>query len=74
MRPSAVSQSDFDELERIIDRFGLGVVIDSLGDICNGKADHLESNWQDRGAAKEWTKAARLLEKVSVNMERLRLG
>jgi hypothetical protein len=31
----------------LIDAFGLQNVLNGLACICSGKADHIESNWQD---------------------------
>jgi hypothetical protein len=45
-------------LEGFIDTFGLQNVLNGLACICSGKADHIESNWQDHGLAKRWEKAA----------------
>jgi hypothetical protein len=35
-----------------------------LGEICNLKADHLRSNWQDEASAKWFDKIARKLDKL----------
>jgi len=45
-------------LEGIVDAFGLQNVLNGLACICFGKADHIESNWQDHRLAKRWEKAA----------------
>lgn len=59
-------EKDLPILEGLVDKHGLSAVIDALIDICHGKAEHLESNWQDTHAAKEWTKAAKKLDRVTV--------
>jgi hypothetical protein len=41
-------------LEAIVDKFGLAAVIFGLACICSGKADHVETNWQDKRLAKVW--------------------
>ncbi len=48
--------TDFDanDLEHMIDQCGLDEVINTLADICFGKAEHLRSNWQDANTAKLW--------------------
>lgn len=48
-------------LETMIDKHGLDVVVDMLAAICFGKASHLETNWQDYGAAKVWDRMGRKL-------------
>jgi hypothetical protein len=45
-------------LEGIVDAFGLQNVLNGLACICSGKADHIESNWQDHRLAKRWERAA----------------
>lgn len=50
-----------DGLEGLIDRYGLASVISALAEICDGKADHIETNWQDRVTARPWRRAARAL-------------
>lgn len=52
-------------LEVLIDAHGLSKVLEALATICHGKAEHLESNWQDAITAKAWTRAAGMLETVS---------
>lgn len=48
---------DFARLEAMIDESGLGDVLDALAEICEEKAEHVESNWQDRSLARLWTRA-----------------
>lgn len=59
------------QLEAAIDGFSLVEVLEALADICHGKAEHLESNWQDSATAKEWTKAAGLLASATVKAAKL---
>lgn len=47
-----------DELERLIDHFTLASVLDSLREICDGKAQHIQEQWQDRTTARAWERAA----------------
>ncbi len=53
------------ELEVYIDKTSLSNVLDELADICNEKAEHIRTNWQDGLLAKEWEKAAKALEHLS---------
>jgi hypothetical protein len=46
------------ELENILDSTTLQDVLKTLADICYGKAEHLQVNWQDEEAARQWTLAA----------------
>lgn len=55
-----VAHSDEDALEAIIDRApSVRDVFESISSIADGKAEHLESNWQDTAAAREWSRFAR---------------
>jgi len=48
-------------LEDMIDTYGLEAVLDALGEICDEKAEHIRSNWQDSVTARPWNLiAARL--------------
>ena len=53
------------QLKALIDEHGLHAVIGSLVIVCNQKASHLESNWQDRATARVWTNAAKVLDTAS---------
>jgi hypothetical protein len=48
-------------LEQSVDAFGLRNVLAELQGVCNLKAEHLRSNWQDGPSAKEWEYVARTL-------------
>ncbi len=52
------------ELEQIIDREGLNMVLDAISEICFDKATFIAENWQDTKTAKEWTKAGNRLVKL----------
>lgn len=41
-------------LERMVDSFDLAGVIDALADICEAKAEHVATAWQDTRTAKLW--------------------
>jgi len=61
------SNSDtFRSLEALVDTNGLSTVLLALVDICNLKVEHIETNWQDRGLAKLWSKAGLAIERVIV--------
>lgn len=46
-------------LEVIMDRYTWEGLTTMLADICNGKAEHLRTNWQDNFTARRYEKAAR---------------
>lgn len=56
------------EIEEIIDHTSLSEVLGMLSSICYGKADHLQTNWQDYAAAKEWQKAARIIDSAQAKL------
>ncbi len=59
---------DLDQrLEYLIDKHGLSKTIATLVTICQEKAEHLESNWQEPTLAKQWTRAATVLDKTTRN-------
>lgn len=55
-----------DTLEEYIDREGLQAVLRALSEICYLKAEHAESNWQDRNLARAWLRAGTSLDAQAV--------
>ena len=45
-------------LEHLVDSTSLSDVLAALAEVCDDKAEHLLSSWQDEPAAKAWQKAA----------------
>lgn len=43
-----------DTLEAYIDRFGMSALVAAIVTVCDDKAAHVESNWQDGAMAKAW--------------------
>lgn len=41
-------------LEQLVDEHGLTEIVAALQNVCAEKGEHLQSNWQDQGAAREW--------------------
>lgn len=46
-----------DSLESLIDGHTLPVVLETISEICHGKAEHIAANWQDEPMAMDWTHA-----------------
>jgi hypothetical protein len=44
-------------LEQLIDSSTLADVLETVGEICHEKAEHVSSNWQDSSLAILWTRA-----------------
>jgi hypothetical protein len=51
---STLAPTELVALESVIDRHGIENVLMAISEICGGKAEHIESNWQDRTLAKAW--------------------
>jgi hypothetical protein len=51
-------------LEQAIDRDGLYWVLAAAREICFGKAEHLEANWQDKESARQWERSAMAIDKA----------
>lgn len=58
-------QENADKLEAIIDAIGLRSALFLLAEICDAKAEHLETNWQDADLARAYTKAAIQVERLA---------
>jgi hypothetical protein len=48
-----------DEFEQLVDKHSMAEVLLALFHICHDKAEHLQSNWQDRNSAKAWKHIAK---------------
>lgn len=66
-------QPSIDALERAVDTYGLPWVLETLEGICNAKADHLSSNWQDSVGEKVWHQAAQALAKLNTKSKAIKL-
>ena len=53
------------EIEPIVDSSSLADVLFALARMCNEKAEHLESNWQDAITARVWDRAARKIDRLA---------
>lgn len=51
-------------LEEAIDKWGLAATLGIMVDIAEGKARHVEENWQDKGLARLWRRVAQRLDKL----------
>jgi hypothetical protein len=53
-----LSGLELDQLEALVDRYTLAVVINSLAMVCDAKEQHLRENWQDVESARDWSRIA----------------
>lgn len=54
------------QIESLIDKHGLQMVLDSLATVCGEKAEHLAVTWQDTASAKAWANAAQQLDELTL--------
>ena len=57
------------QLERLIDRSSLPMVLEALAAVCGEKADHVRTNWQDNALATVWGRAGRQLDQMAARFE-----
>lgn len=60
-----------EHLEQLIDSYGLPRILETLADIAYAKAEHVQSNWQDKNLAKGWTNIGNQLAKLGNHIPRL---
>lgn len=58
-------------LEQLIDQAGLASVVAACSEICDEKAEHIRTNWQEDDTARPWNKAALQLAQLACRLERL---
>lgn len=59
------------ELEEFVDRYGIARVTLALSAIALEKADHIATNWQDYRLAKEWERAALILDRAYAGLRKV---
>lgn len=57
------------DLEGLIDASSLKAVAEALTEICEGKAEPIPTNWQDRAIAKVWDHAAQPFRAIASRLE-----
>lgn len=65
MTTQTTQKSLEDQLEALIDSHSLSNILDVLSQVCLGKASHLEENWQDHVASRDWEIAAQKLDHLA---------
>lgn len=60
-----------DHLEQLIDNYGLPRLLSELAEIAFSKADHVQSNWQDKSLALQWTRCGNKLTRLGHELPRL---
>jgi hypothetical protein len=64
-----ITADDVQTLETIIDRVGLAELTDTIARIAREKAEHVQTNWQDRDLARVWNRVARRFDKLVPSLE-----
>ena len=60
-------------LEALIDRYGLLVVLESMSDICDSKAERSAIDWHNTGEARAWALAQNTLREAQSHISPLGL-
>ena len=48
-------------LENLVDTYGLLRILDTLGDICEAKAEHIRASYSDEKRARKWSAKGKAL-------------
>ena len=67
--PATMDQATLDDLESLVDRFGMSRLLDALADLAICKGEHLRANWQDKESAKVWERDAKRIRAIANKME-----
>jgi hypothetical protein len=54
LNDNGMTEQEAYDLEGLIDRRGIQMVLQQIGEICGAKSDHIAHNWQDTILAKRW--------------------
>jgi hypothetical protein len=57
------------EIEALLDRHPIDELVAALAEVCDHKADHVMSNWQDKHLAKLWQRNAIALNQVQAKLQ-----
>lgn len=60
-----------EHLEQLMDSYGLPRLLHELAQIAYAKADHVQTNWQDKQLAQAWTRIGDRLGKFAHETPRL---
>ena len=58
------TQTYIDDVEHLVDKWGLSFLLATLEQVCYEKADHITMNWQDPKLAKTWENVGKKLDKL----------
>jgi hypothetical protein len=66
--PRPLTDSEKVQLEELIDTCGTYNVLDSIGEICMEKGEHVRSTYQDVPLGKAWEAQSRLMDGFTTTM------
>jgi hypothetical protein len=66
-----LSKDATDNLEKIVDHYGLENIVRALAFICSEKSTHIATNWQDVKLAKSWMQCSTILDGALRRLEDL---
>ncbi len=67
MNTRLMTSDQQDQLEALIDRCGLNLVLGGIANICAAKSDHVLVHYQDRALADAWMKAMTVCDRAGDN-------
>jgi hypothetical protein len=62
-----------DQLESLVDQYGVYYVLEALANVCTDKAEHLVENWQERQSSpyvRAWVRAANKIYSLSCQLRK----
>ena len=63
-----LTNQETETLEKLIDVAGLTAVLETLSSICDAKADHIRSSYNDKFLARKWDEACGICGIASTNI------
>ena len=54
LNDNGMTEQEAYDLEGLIDRRGIQMVLQQISEICGAKSEHIAENWQDTILAKQW--------------------
>lgn len=70
---NAATQTPQELLEGLVDRSNVWLVVEALAVVAEEKATHVRENWQDERLAKQWERAARILDRATAQLVKVGL-
>lgn len=62
---SNMDREGLDQLEGLVDKYGLFGVLSGLSWVCEEKSEHIRAHWQDDGLARMWMSHSTKIERLA---------